>query len=118
MLALQSKGVGFPRQTRANWTQSGCTVTLLRPFDCTLSRRQIIFRMAHSVQADRTNGVVCACVCVCVRARARALWHCRRVSNEAVDSADGDLRVDIVEEGCTQHSGKYPGGMQLVQAQR
>jgi hypothetical protein len=35
-----------------------------------------------------------------------------------VDSAEGVLSVDIIEEGSTQHSSKYAGGMQLVLARR
>ena len=39
---------------------------------------------------------------------------CSDVCSQSVDSAKGALAVDIVEEGCTHHSDKYPGGMQLV----
>jgi len=39
---------------------------------------------------------------------------CLDVCSESVDSAHGALAVDIIEEGCTHHSHKYPGGMQLV----
>ena len=49
--------------------------------------------------------------------RARDVWR-SEVSSEAVDSAEGVLSVDIIEEGCTQHSSKYAGGMQLVLARR
>ena len=38
--------------------------------------------------------------------------------SESIDSAEGAYAVDIVEEGCAQHSSKYAGGMQLVTACR
>jgi predicted nicotinamide N-methyase len=39
---------------------------------------------------------------------------CSDVCSQSVDSTKGALAVDIIEEGCTQHSHSYPGGMQLV----
>ena len=38
----------------------------------------------------------------------------REVECEGVDSQEGPLQVDIVEQGCTQHSASYPGGMVLL----
>lgn len=43
---------------------------------------------------------------------------CSNVSTQALDSTEGSFAVDIIEEGCTQHSNTYPGGIQLVCASR
>ena len=40
------------------------------------------------------------------------------VESEGVDSEAGPWRVSIAEEGCTQHSRSYPGGMVLIRATR
>lgn len=37
---------------------------------------------------------------------------------ERVDSERGPWAVEIAEEGCTQHSRSYAGGMVLVRATR
>lgn len=42
----------------------------------------------------------------------------RDVEWEVVDSAAGPWAVSIVEEGCTQHSQSYPGGMGLLRVTR
>jgi hypothetical protein len=42
----------------------------------------------------------------------------RHVECEAVDSECGPWAVDIAEEGCTQHSRRYPGGMVLLRVTR
>ena len=43
---------------------------------------------------------------------------CSGICSESVDSSEGAFAVDIIEEGCTQHSSTYAGGMQLVSAFR
>ncbi len=43
---------------------------------------------------------------------------CSEVSSESIDSKEGPYAVDIIEEGCSQHSNKYAGGMRLVSAFR
>ena len=46
------------------------------------------------------------------------LLVCSEVSSESIDSKEGPYAVDIIEEGCSQHSNKYAGGMRLVSAFR
>jgi len=46
------------------------------------------------------------------------LLVCSEVSSESLDSKEGPYAVDIIEEGCSQHSNKYAGGMRLVSAFR